>query len=193
MTTIETAAYKELVQQLIKFQENQVVILQALADLVPKEKPATSVVVGPNTLQFDQIQDAQISAKESSVFGEEFSEEEMANQFNEPPPMRLPTKSLKEMTKDEIEGLESAADNSNDLYKIKARVTNLARGGGAALTPQGEMLANTYVHVLKSFYDFAETIHDRTIRNNLVRLIRKHEDMPANLIAAAGAGVRTRK
>ena len=193
MTTIEIAAYKELVGQLIKFQENQVLILQKLADLVPKEEPAaTSVVVGPGTLQFDAVQDAQISAKEATIFGEEFSEEEMARQFNEPPPVRLPTKPLKEMTKAEIEALESSADNSNDLYKIKARVANLARFGGASLTAQGEMLANTYVHVLKAFYDFAETIPDKTIRNNLVSLIRKHEDMPANLIAAAGAGVNQR-
>jgi hypothetical protein len=193
VTTIEIAAYKELVGQLIKFQENQVLILQKLADLVPKEEPAaTSVVVGPGTLQFDAVQDAQISAKEATIFGEEFSEEEMARQFNEPPPVRLPTKPLKEMTKAEIEALESSADNSNDLYKIKARVANLARFGGASLTAQGEMLANTYVHVLKAFYDFAETIPDKTIRNNLVSLIRKHEDMPANLIAAAGAGVNQR-
>lgn len=194
MTTIETSAYKELVGQLIKFQENQVMIIQKLADLVPREGlPSGGIAISAYPTQFDPIQDAQLSAKEAAIFGEEMTEADLAKQFGEPPPVRKEGKALNDMSRDEIESWERAQDNSNDLYKIKARVSNLARGGGAALTAQGEMLVNTYVHVLKSLYDFAENIEDSTTKIKLTQLIRKNEDMPGNLIAAAGAGVRTKK
>lgn len=181
MTAIETSTYKDLVTQLIKFQENQVHILQKLADLVPKEaaKPKPGV-------QFTLADDLKMSTLEKG-FGEELTVCELAEHFGEAPPEVTPQKPW---TKESAEAAEAAADNANDLYKIKARVANLARGGGAHLTPQGEMLANTFVHVLKSLYDFAETLQDKSERNDLVKLIRSHEDMPANLIAAAGAGVR---
>lgn len=84
---------------------------------------------------------------------------------------------------------EHAMDNSTDIYKIKARVANLARGPGMQLTPQGEQLCNTFVHVLKSLYDFADRVHEEKTRTSLIKLIRSHETMPSVLIAAAGAGV----
>lgn len=93
-------------------------------------------------------------------------------------------KQIEDMSIDELKEWEEKQDNSNDIYKIKARVANLARGGGASLTPVGEMLCNAFVHVAKDLYDFAETISDPAVKAKLIELIRKHENMPANLIAA---------
>jgi hypothetical protein len=115
-----------------------------------------------------------------------------------------PQRGLQQMSEDEISSTpvnklkelvaqaeldEQASDNSTDIYKIKARVANLARGPGMSLTPQGVQLCNTFVHVLKSFYDFADKIQDPNVRVPLIKLIRSHEKMPGVLIASAGAGV----
>ena len=45
-----------------------------------------------------------------------------------------------------------------DLYSIAARIKNLARMDDASLTPLGNQLCNFYVHVLKDFYSYAETL-----------------------------------
>jgi hypothetical protein len=92
------------------------------------------------------------------------------------------------MSLEEIEEWEAKQDNSNEIYKIAARVKNLARGGSLNLTPAGEALCNTFVHVAKELYDFAEKIEDKDLKIKLTELIRKHENMPATLIAAMGAG-----
>src|SRR5581483_1815949 len=78
------------------------------------------------------------------------------------------------------------------IYEINARVKNLARGSGGSLTPVGDMLCNTYTHVLKDFYNFAETLPEphKTI---MLALISRHEDMPLNVIAAAVVGVNRKK
>lgn len=126
----------------------------------------------------------------------ELSEDDLAKHFKEKRQTKKPKeqeKQLKDMTLQEIEAWESAQDNSNDIYKIKARVANLARGPGVSLTPQGEMLVNTYVHVLKSLYDFADKLEDKMVKIELVNLLRSHEIMPGTLISAAGAGVRQAK
>jgi hypothetical protein len=127
----------------------------------------------------------------------ELSEEEIASQFG--------GKKLRHLSEDEINGVpipklerlvkeyeeeEAKAEASIDIYKIKARVANLARGPGVSLTPQGEQLCNVFVHVLKSLYEFASKIEDQHIRSDLNKLIRSHEGMPGTLIAAAGAGVK---
>lgn len=150
----------------------------------PKEKD------GPFLNLLDEV-DSIISQGEG-----EMSEEDMAKLFKEKrnnKKQKEETKKLKDMTLDEIESWEKQQDNSNDIYKIKARVANLARGPGVSLTPQGEMLCNTYVHVLKALYDFADIIEDRTIKVQLNQLIRSQEGMPGTLIAAAGAGVKQKK
>lgn len=140
----------------------------------------------------DYIEEQRLN-KEESEFGAPWTEEELARHFNEPPPVKKKTKPLKDMTAEEIVAMEVAQDNSNDIYKISARVKNLARFGGASLTPQGEALCNTYTHVLKAFYTFAETMTNQEEKDKFMQLIRKHEDMPSNLIAAAGVGVKTSK
>lgn len=122
-------------------------------------------------------------------FGEEMSEEDLARLFNEKVKKKKEP-DFKKMSLEQIEEWEAAQNNSNDIYKIKARVANLARGSGASLTAQGEMLCNTFVHVLKSLYEFAEKIEDKELKIKLIEKIRSHENAPATLIAAAGAGVK---
>lgn len=68
-----------------------------------------------------------------------------------------------------------------ELYRITARVKNLARGSDAHLTPMGESLCNLYVHVLKDLYDFAEILSGKNKRM-LVEIIQSHEDMPRKII-----------
>lgn len=138
--------------------------------------------------------------KSESSFGEEMSETDLARHFGEPSKKKKKKQvdmskkdPFKNMSVEEIQEWEKKQDNSNDIYKIKARVANLARGSGASLTPVGEMLCNTFVHVAKDMYDFAESIDDASTKIGLIELIRKHENMPANLIAATTAGVNKKK
>jgi hypothetical protein len=125
-----------------------------------------------------------------SEFGEEMSPEELAIYFNEELPKKEKKgKKVSDMTLEEIEEWEKKQDNSNDIYKIAARVKNLARSDGqAALMPAGEALCNVYTHVLKAFYDFADTLPPEH-RVRMYDLIRHHEGMPGNLIAA-GVGTK---
>lgn len=147
----------------------------------------------------DPQENAKINEAEKS-FGEELSEEDLAKHFHEKTKKRskdmvdMSKKSpFEDMTIEQIEEWERKQDNSNDIYKVKARVANLARNGGASLTPVGEMMVNTFVHVVKDLYDFAETIQDKSVRIPLIERIRKHENMPSNLIAATSAGVKVKK
>lgn len=128
--------------------------------------------------------------------GGEMSEEELSRLFKEKRNTKKTKrlgKSLKEMSLEEIENWESAQDNSNDIYKIKARIANLARGPGMSLTPVGEILCNSFVHMLKSLYDFADTIQDKPLKIQLIAIIRNQESVPGTIIAAAGAGVKKEK
>lgn len=135
--------------------------------------------------------------KMEKSFGEEMSETDLVVHFNEKSKNKNKSKKVdldsknpfKNMTIEEIEAWEKEQDNSNDIYKIKARVANMARDGGASLTQQGEMLVNTFVHVLDALYQFAETIPDKDIKIQLIKKIRIQEGMPANLVKAAKAGV----
>ena len=162
--------------------------------VAPLDTIIDPVVAGLQNIQFDVAMDAKASKQEES-FGEEMSEEELGRHFNQRRVKKKKDEPKRphQMTMEEILAWEAKQDNSNDLYKIKARVANLARGGNASLTKQGEMLTNCYVHVLKAFYDFAETIEDKTVKISLINLIRSNEGMPGNLIAAAGAGVTIKK
>lgn len=145
-------------------------------------------------------------------FGEELSEADLARMFGESGRREKPkpkVKKLKDMSQseinrtspeelqklvDEAEEDEQRQENSSDIYKIKGRVQNLAVGiSGGNLTPVGEMMVNSFVHVVKDLYDFAETIEDKKTRVMLVERIKKHEGMPGNLIAAATAGVKGAK
>ena len=93
-------------------------------------------------------------------------------------------------TTEEVDAWQEAQDNSNDIYKVSARVKNLARSSGGALTPAGNMLCNLYTHVLLDLYTFAETIKDEKIKNDLINRIRSHEGLPGNLVNAANPGVK---
>jgi hypothetical protein len=126
----------------------------------------------------------------------EMSEAELEKHFNEKRDKKKTKekeKSLSQMSLEEIESWEKTQENATDLYKIKARVANLARGGNMNLTPTGEILCNTYVHVLKAFYDFADKLEDKNVKTQLTILIRSQEGLPGTIIAAAGAGVKEKK
>jgi hypothetical protein len=153
-------------------------------------------------LRFDQSNGHRINESEpgvwpplqsQSVGNEEMSEAELAAHFNLPPPPEPVEVNVKEMTLEEIESWEKSQDNSNDIYKVNARIKNLARSGGAVLTPTGEMLCSLYTHVMLAFYDFANKIENREIKIKLIDLIKENEKMPANMIAAWAANVKAEK
>lgn len=97
-------------------------------------------------------------------------------------------------TKEEIEAWERSQENSNDIYKVNARIKNLAREAVKAnLTAQGDMVINSFTHVLKAFYDFAETVQDKETRTKLIALTRLQEGAPALLLTALGVGVKAPK
>jgi hypothetical protein len=125
--------------------------------------------------------------------GGEMSEDELARLFKEKRQSKKTKdlgKSLNKMSLEEIEAWESSQDNSNDIYKIKARIANLARGPGMSLTPQGDILCNSFVHVCKALYEFANTLTVPEERIQLIALIRAQESVPGTIISAAGAGVK---
>lgn len=112
---------------------------------------------------------------------EEMTAEDMAEYFGEPAPIvkerPLPT------TKEELDKMGYEEARSEETAKIAARIKNTAAASvNTNLTHTGVMLCNTYTHVIKSLYSFANTIPDEQVRNQLKELIYKHEDMPANFI-----------
>lgn len=127
-------------------------------------------------------------------FGPPMTEEELAKHFGESVPVKKKKKEkkFKNMTLQEIEEWEKAQDNSSDIYKVSARIKNLARGGGAVLTPAGDMLCNSFTHVVKALYDFADTVPDKSVRIKLIEAIRNQEGMPASLVAAFSSGVKVK-
>lgn len=125
--------------------------------------------------------------------GGEMSEDELSRLFKEKRNNKKPKESVKPLNKmslEEIEDWESAQDNSNDIYKIKARIANLARGPGMSLTAQGDILCNSFVHVCKALYEFANGLTVPEEKIQLIALIRAQESVPGTIIAAAGAGVK---
>lgn len=137
----------------------------------------------------DPLKEAQLNALEA---GEgEMDEAEVAKIFNEKPPKKKKEKSFKKMSLEEIEDWEKAQDNSNDIYKVSARVKNLARAAVKGnLTQQGDMVVNMFTHLFKSFYDFAETVSDKETKIKLIEMTRKQEELPGSLLSALGSGVR---
>ena len=77
-------------------------------------------------------------------------------------------------------------NEDTDIYRIAARVKNKAilDNGFNNLTPAGVMVCNAFVNTFKSFYDFAETLEDGVIKQDLMNTIRAQEEAPARLIAA---------
>lgn len=80
--------------------------------------------------------------------------------------------------------MEKDSNNQNDIYKISARVKNLARTSGAKLTDQGTSMCNLYTHVLKSLYLFSNKIQDSALKSEYIELVRSHENLPGNIIVA---------
>lgn len=148
----------------------------------------------PSTIdKIDVVKENELNALEES-FGLPMTEEELAKHFGETSPKKKNKKNkFNKMSIKEIEDWEKAQDNSNDIYKVSARIKNLARSGGASLTSAGDMLCNTFTHVIKALYDFAETIEDKDTKIKLIETIRKQEGMPANLVAAFNVGVKVKR
>lgn len=170
----------------VDFLSEAIVFAKLRAEVTKHDEPPIEM---ESDKRLDYAEEQKLNMAEED-FGTPWTEVELAKHFNEPPPPEpVPNK----LTNGEILAQEIAQDNSNDIYKLSARVKNLARGNGMGLTPMGDVLCNTYTHVLKAFYTFAETISDQDTKDKLVRLIRTHEDMPGNVIAAAGAGVKAKK
>lgn len=155
--------------------------------------------IGMGGMQLDPQTNASMNQYEAKSFGEEMSEEELARHFREKTQKKKDKidisakEPFKDMSIEEIESWEAKQNNSNDIYKVKARVANLARGAGASLTPVGEMMVNSFVHVVKDLYDFADTIPDKELKIKLIERVRKHENMPGSLIAAVNSSVTVKK
>lgn len=82
-----------------------------------------------------------------------------------------------------------AAEELIDIYAIAARVKNAVTFSGGALNSAGVILCNSYVHVLKALYEFANTLPPKK-KGELVALLRSHESMPANVSIALKNGVK---
>lgn len=144
---------------------------------------------------YQNITDVKINQKLNGVeedFGGEMSPSEIAQLFGEQTPSSKVNgvdMSIKDpfhgMTLDEINEWEKTVEESNNIYKIKARLQN---HWGGELTPAGEALLNTFAHIFKDLYTFAGTIYEKEIRNSLVERIKKHEKAPAGLIATTARG-----
>jgi len=126
---------------------------------------------------------------EENSKGEVMSASEVAAHFGEEPPKEA-EKSLPK-TKEEAEAFVKAQEESEDIYKVAARVKNEARSSGASLTAQGEALCNTFVHLFVAIYEFSNKIPDEKLRAELKALVRKNEAVPGGYIAAMMAGVQS--
>jgi hypothetical protein len=149
--------------------------------------------IGP----IDIKKEAELNAHEAQEFGGEMSEAEIANLFRDKPAIKSIVKKkkkqpkLNKMSLSEIENWEAAQDNATDIYKVSARIKNAARMAVKAnLTPQGDMIANTFTHVVKGIYDLADTVPDKEIRMKLTKFARSQEEGAAGLISALSSGVR---
>lgn len=101
---------------------------------------------------------------------EQMSGSEVARIFNEPTPVEKEAK-------------------ENDLMRIAARVKNKARMMcNGNLTPVGDILCNSYCHVLNRLYKFSEGLSesDKLI---LHTILRSTEDMPGEVIVASKSHV----
>lgn len=144
-------------------------------------------------VQIAPMEENRLNALEAES-GPEMSEEDLAAHFNVPVPKRKSGKSLNKMSLEEINEWEAQQNNSSDIYKVQARIKNIARSAsGGNLTAQGDMLVNSFTHVVKAFYDFAETIEDKDTKIKLIELTKKQEEIPGSLISALGAGVKIAK
>lgn len=140
------------------------------------------------------MQEGALNAEEN--VGGVMSANEVAAHFKEPPPPPEPPKKIPQ-TEEERQAWEKAQNESEDIYKVAARVKNEARYAvGKNLTPTGEALCNTFVHMFVALYEFSNKIPDEKLKEELKVLIRKQEQVPGAYVAAMMAGVtapKTRK
>lgn len=130
-----------------------------------------------------KLRDAFTEGQLNESEGESMSESEIASHFGEKVKRRK--KKKKEIiTKEDAEQYEKEQNESNDIYKVAARVKNYARSGGGQLTPVGEGLCNAFTHTLMTLYNFAETLSEDD-KNRLLAVLKEQEKMPAQFIAAA--------
>lgn len=172
------------------------------AETIRPNGDGTETIV-PGIQNFGQIKDPQVNAninEREKALGEELSEADIARMFGEKTKKKLTNgvdlsakEPFKGMSIEQIEEWEQKQDNSNDIYKVKARVSNLAAATGGSLTAVGEMMVNSFVHVVKDLYDFADTIQDKSLRIQLIERVKKHEGMPGALIDATKSGVKIKK
>lgn len=113
---------------------------------------------------------------------DQMSAKDMAMTFGVPVPKEKELPVLSLLSREEIEKLERAEVESSDIYRISARVMNQARSGGGSLTPVGQQLCNLYVHVMKSLYEFGDSL-DENKKEELKALLRKHESFPGQLLS----------
>ena len=135
------------------------------------------------------MEEGRLNAEENSS-GPTMSANEIARHFNEPAPPPEPVKKLPE-TEEEVKQWEKEQNESEDIYKVAARVKNLASANvNSNLTSQGEGLCNTFVHMFVALYEFSNKIPDEKLRTELKELIRKQEQVPGNYIGAMMAGFK---
>lgn len=72
----------------------------------------------------------------------------------------------------------------NGIYQIAGRIKNHVSSAGFLMTPNSQMVANTYAHMCFAFYQFALTL-PQDKRVELEKIIRAQEEGAANLISAA--------
>lgn len=112
--------------------------------------------------------------------GPQMSVSELARHFKEETPKE--TKTVVPSDPEEYEKWQKEQHWANTLPRISARVKNAARSAGANLTPNGLALANTYTHLLKELYDFADKLPEEH-KDKLVTLLRSKESLVADYIA----------
>lgn len=85
------------------------------------------------------------------------------------------------LSPEEEEKFVKEQNDPDYIYNICGRVKNKVTAGGAALTPHGIQLCNTFTHVLKELYDFSKTLPPSE-EASLRAILAKHESMPSDLI-----------
>lgn len=105
------------------------------------------------------------------------SAEEMAHLFGEEVPKGIVPSNAPDLYKD------------NGIYQIAGRIKNHVAFAGFPMSPNAEMICNTYAHMMFAFYQFGLTL-DEEQRAKLESIIRIQEEGAAGLIAAGYRNVK---
>jgi hypothetical protein len=85
-------------------------------------------------------------------------------------------------TKQGAEDFERALDESNDIYKLVARIQKYVAEENLALTNAGRGLCNTFALLLKELHTFADKIADDGLHKELKAILKKHEQTPKEIL-----------